>query len=70
MNQLNAIVNLKSLFMYILNEYALFKKKFLMANYAPYMTKRLRKAIMKRSELKSKYLKTQTQESFQSYKNQ
>ena len=52
----------------ILNEHALFKKKFLRANCAPYMTKRLRKAIMKRSELKSKYLNIQTQESCKSYK--
>ena len=29
-------------------------------SHAPYMTKRLRKAIMKRFELKSKYLKIQT----------
>ena len=29
-----------------------------------YMTKGLRKAIIKRSELKSKYLKLQTQETF------
>ena len=69
MNQLNAIVNLKRFCGYT-NEHALFKKKFLRANYAPYMTKRLRKSIMKRSELKSKYLKIQTQEPFKSYKTQ
>ena len=44
--------------------------KFLRVNYALYMTKRLRKAIVKRSELKSKYLKFKTQESFKSYKKQ
>ena len=47
-----------------------FKKKFLRANHSLYMTKRLRKAIMKRSKLKSMYLKTQTQASFKSYKKQ
>ena len=46
------------------------KKKFLRVNYAPYMTKRLRKAVVKISELKSKYLKLKTQESFKSYKKQ
>ena len=33
------------------------KKKFARANLIPYMTKKLRKAIMKRSKLESKYLK-------------
>ena len=37
------------------------KKKFVRANEVPYMTKGLRKAIMKRSELKSKYLKNNYQ---------
>ena len=60
----------EKVFVDILDEHALFKKEFLRANYVPYITKRLRKAIMKRSELKSKYLKIQTQESFQSYKKQ
>ena len=48
----------------VLKESAPFKKKFLRANQAPYVTKELRIAIMKRSELKSKYLKVQTQKSF------
>ena len=48
----------------------LFKRKFLRAIYAPGMTKRLRTAIMKRSELKSMYLNIQTQDSTKSYKKQ
>ena len=47
-----------------------FKRKFPRAIYAPCMTKRLRKAIMKRSRLKSIYLKIQTQDSTKSYKKQ
>ena len=47
-----------------------FKRKFLRAIYAPCMTKRLRKAIMKRSELKSRYLKIQMLDSIKSYKMQ
>ena len=39
-----------------------FLKKFLRTNHIPYMTKELRKIIMKRSGLKSKYLKIETQE--------
>ena len=33
------------------------------------MTKALRKAIMKRSELESKYVKNKTNENFKSYEN-
>ena len=47
----------ENIFLELLNEHAPVKKKLLRANHAPYMTKKLRKAIMKRSELKSKYLK-------------
>ena len=57
---------LEKVFVDILNEHAPFKKKFLRANHARYMTMNLRKAIMKRSKLKSKYLKIQKQESFKS----
>ena len=60
----------EKVFVNILNEHAPFKKKFLRVNYAPYMTKRPRKAIMKRSEPKSKYLKFETQESIKSCKKQ
>ena len=52
-SKLNAIVSLKRVFVDIINEHDSFKKKFLSAYYAPHMTNRLRKAIMKRSELKS-----------------
>ena len=47
-----------------------FKRKFLRAIYGPWMTKRLRKAIMKRPGLISMYLNTQTQDSIKSYKKQ
>ena len=42
----------------------------LRANHVPYMTKALRKAIMKRSELESKYVKNKTSENLRSYKKQ
>ena len=41
----------------ILNKHAPIKKKTVRANHATYMTKALRKAVMKRSELESKYFK-------------
>ena len=39
------------------NKYVPLKKKLLTANHAPYITKTLRKAIMRRSQLETKYLK-------------
>ena len=47
----------ESVFLSVLNKHAPLKKKFVRGNQAPYMTKQLRKAIMRRSELESKYLK-------------
>lgn len=44
-----------------LNRYAAMKKKFFRANGVPYMPKALRKAIIKRSGLKSKYNKNRRQ---------
>ena len=52
-------------FLEILNIYPPVKKKFSRANPAPYM-----KAIMKRSEIKSKYSKNQTAHDFELYKKQ
>ena len=60
----------ENIFLEILNVHAPVKKKFFRANHAPCMTKALRKAIMKRSELKSKYFKNQTVHDFELYKKQ
>ena len=46
------------------------KQKILRANDKPYMTKTLRKAIMRRSTLKTKYLKTKTDENLKIFKKQ
>ena len=46
----------------------LLRKKFLRANHAPYISKTLRNAIMRRSELETKYLKTKTQTNLKLYK--
>ena len=46
------------------------KQKVLRANNKPYMTKALRKAIMRRSTLKSKYFKNRTDENFKAFKKQ
>ena len=52
----------------MLNNYASLRKKFPRANHAPYITKALRKAIMRRSQLETKYLKTKTHTDFKLYK--
>ena len=54
--------------MTVLNRHAPLKKKILRANHSSYMSKTLRKAIMRRSYLDKKYL--QTDESLTDYKKQ
>ena len=53
-----------------MNIHAPIKRRLLRANHGPYMTMALRKAIMKWSELESKYLKNKTSENVKSYKKQ
>ena len=56
-------------FLGVLNKHAPLKKKVLRANHAPYVTKALRKAIMKRSYLEKLYFKKKkTIESLKKYK--
>ena len=55
-------------FLKVLNKYAPLKKKFIRANHVPYMTKNLRKAIMKRSQLENKYISNSTVENMNKYK--
>ena len=52
----------------VLNKHAPLKRKLFRANHAPYITKTLRKAIMRRSQLETKYLKTKTQTDLKLYK--
>ena len=57
-------------FLKVLEQHAPMKKKVLRANNKPYMTKALRKAIMRRSTLKTKYLKNDTDENLKAFKKQ
>ena len=57
-------------FLNVLNNHAPQKKKVIRANHVPYMTKPLRKAIMKRSQLENKYLKNSSNENKIRYKKQ
>ena len=58
------------MFLSVLEKNAPLTKKTIRANHAPYMTKILRKTIMRRSFLKHKYYKNGTDESKRSYKKQ
>ena len=44
----------------IFNKHAAIKRKYILVNEAPFMTKELHKAIVKRSKLKNKFLKSKT----------
>ena len=56
--------------MNLLDHHTPLKKKILRANNAPYITEKLRKAIMKRSQLENIYRKTLTGKSLKAYKKQ
>ena len=57
-------------FINFLNKHAPLKKKFLRANHAPYMNKTLRKDIMSRSQLQTKYFKNKSQNDYLAFKKQ
>ena len=58
----------EDIFLRILGKHAPLKKKALRANEKPYMTKTLRKAIMRRSALQNKYYRDRTLESEKAFK--
>ena len=68
----NEIINdydkFEDVFLEILNKHAPPKKKVFRANHKPYMTKALRKAIMKRSELENKYYREKSSDAFNVFK--
>ena len=61
---------LRKHFSSLLNKHAPLKKKILRHNNGPFMTKELRKEIMKKSELKNKYNKKRNYENWSLYKKQ
>ena len=58
------------IFLSVLDKHAPLKKKRIRANHAPYLTKPLRKAIMKRSELKTKYYKHLSDSNLKDFRKQ
>ena len=63
-------IKFEEIFLEVLNKHAPFKKKVFRANHKPYMTKSLRKAIMKRSALENKYHRDKSKETEKAYKKQ
>ena len=54
----------------IFNEHAPLKKRYVRANQAPFMNKKLSKEIMTRSRLRNKFLKTKTDTNRKAYNKQ
>ena len=59
-----------NVYLNVLNKHAPIKTKVIRGNQAPYITKAYRKAVMKRSELKTKYLKISSLENFNKFSKQ
>ena len=57
-------------FLNVINSHAPMKQKTVRGNNAPFMSKRLTKAIMQRSKLKNKYNKDPSEENLKQYKKQ
>ena len=57
----NDLRTFKEICFNIINKFARIKRKYVCANKAPFMTKELHKAIMKRSRLRNKFLKDRTE---------
>ena len=63
-------IKFEEVFIETLNKHAPVKQKTIRGNHAPYMTKGLRKAILRRSELETKYHKHRDIQSLRQYKKQ
>ena len=67
---INNYTKFEEIFIEVLNKHAPPKKKVFRANHKPYMTKKLRKAIMRRSALENKYYKKKSIDTYMAYKKQ
>ena len=70
LDKINLCTTFEKLFLKALDKHAPVKKKVVRANHAKYISKPLRKAIMKRSYLEKIYLKKKTTQSLEKYKKQ
>ena len=62
--------NFENIYMNVLNKHAPLRQKTVRANESPFMNKVLKKAIMKRSRLRNKYLRDNCNENENAYKKQ
>ena len=60
----------EDIFLRVFQKHAPLKKKLIRANHAPYMTKALRKSMMRRSQLETKYYKSKLPDDKKAYKKQ
>ena len=67
---LKAYTDFENIFLSVLNKHAPMKRKTIRANQVPYMTKTLRKSIMKRSELETKFHRFKTVSNQNAFKKQ
>ena len=67
---INNYSKFEQIFIEVLNKHAPPKKKVFRANHKPYMTKKLMKAIMRRSALENKYYKNKSIDTYRAYKKQ
>ena len=65
-----SFIELKTIFMELLNKVAPLKTKYLRANYSKFITKELSKAIMLRTKLRNQFLKKRTSEAKLKYNKQ
>ena len=70
LDKINSYAMFEDLFLKVLGKHAPVKKKVVRANHANYISKPLRKAIMKRSYLEKVYFTKQTTQSLERYKKQ
>ena len=66
----NSCDKFDKIYLEVLEKHATRKKKILRANHSSYVSKALRKAIMKRSYLEKLYFKNRTENSLKTYKRQ
>ena len=64
------IMKLFNVYLNVLNKHAPIKTKVTRGNQAPYITKAYRKAVIKRPQLKTKYLKNSALENFNKFRKQ
>ena len=69
-NTVGSCCQLDQIFINVLNKHVSIKGKLLRANYSPYISKSLRKAIIKSSRFQKVYYKNKLEKIFKAYKKQ